>query len=368
MKNIALWGIFTLLFLLPVPGTSTAATLDERVEALEKRDAELYHTLEEKKAAGLKSEIAEHLSISGLLELEAGYEGLELNSGGSESSSDMVLATAQLGFEAEVTEHLSATLVLLYEDGEDAVIEIDEAVIAYSRDGWLANFGRQYVPFGEFPSHFVSSPLTVELGETQETAILAGYEHDLFSVSAFLFNGDAEKINGAGEAEEEHLRDWGVSAKVTPVEFLEAGASLLSDLADTGAELLDEYVERVPGWSAFIVAQLGPIAVSGEALGAMDSFDALDLDADGDGSGDQPLAWNVELAWGALENVELAARVEGSEELAGAPELQYGANVSWGPWESVSLSLEYLHGEFDRDFGEGIDSRDLVTTQLAVEF
>jgi hypothetical protein len=34
----------------------------------------------------------------------------------------------------------------------------------------------------------------------------------------------------------------------------------------------------------------------------------------------------------------------------------------------VSLSLDYLRGEFDRDFGDGVDTRDLVTVQLAAEF
>ncbi|MBE0618372.1 MAG: LbtU family siderophore porin [Proteobacteria bacterium] len=355
------------------PLTPSAATLEERVEALEQRDAELYHTLEEKKSVGLMTQISERLSISGLLEVEASYERLDLLDGDDESSSDLVLATAQLGFQAAVTEHISATLVFLFEEDETDPPEVDEGYVGYARSGWIGRFGRQYVPFGEYPSHFISDPLTLELGETRETAILLGYEHELFSLSAFLFNGDAEKVNGAGEPEDDHLKDWGVSAKVMPTDFLELGASLLSDLADTDAALVSECQDRVPGWSAFVVAVLDPIELSGEILGAVDSFDAADLDADEDGSGDRPLAWNLELAWDVMENVEIAARLEGSRELAGAPELQCGATVSWGPWEYVSLSLEYLHGEFDEDFGvdeddRALGSRDLFTSQLAVEF
>jgi hypothetical protein len=45
------------------------------------------------------------------------------------------------------------------------------------------------------------------------------------------------------------------------------------------------------------------------------------------------------------------------------PEDQYGAAVTYGLFENTSLSLEYLHGEFEND-----DERDLLTTQLAVEF
>jgi len=285
----------------------------------------------------------------------------------------LVLATAQLGLDAEVTEQVSATLVFLYEEDETDPPEVDEAYVGYTRSGWFGRFGRQYVPFGEYPSHFISDPLTLELGETRETAVLLGFESDLFALSGFLFNGDAEKVDDDGDPEEDHVKDWGVSAKMMPNAHLELGASFLSDLADTDADLGSEYHDRVSGWSAFAMAYFGPFNMSGEVLGAMGSFDDADLDADGDGSGDRPLAWNLELAWEALENVEVAARLEGSREFSGEPELQYGGDISWEPWKHVSVSLEYLHGEFDESFGvdedgRRLDSRDLITAQLAVEF
>jgi hypothetical protein len=372
-KNCPHRGIVAALFLGLAPLAASAATLEERVQALENRDAELYATLEEKKAAGLMTKIGERLSISGLIEVEAYYERLNLRTEDDESSSDLVLATAQLGFEAVITEHLSAALVFLFEEDETDPPEVDEVYVAYSRAGWFSRLGQQYVPFGEYPSHFISDPLTLELGETRETALLVGYQHELFSVSAFAFNGDAERVDGGGDPEEDHLKDWGLSAKVLPAAFLELGVSFLSDLADTDTELAGEYRDRVAGWSAFALARFAPVEVSGEVLGAVGSFDAADLDGDGDGSGDRPLAWNVELAWDLWEAVELATRLEGSRELAGAPQLQYGANASWEPWEHVSVSVEYLHGKFDDDFGVGeddrkLDSRDLFTTRLAVEF
>ncbi|NOY44686.1 MAG: hypothetical protein GXP50_04430, partial [Deltaproteobacteria bacterium] len=42
----------TLVVAVPLTA-SAAATLEERVEALEKKNAELYHTLQQKKQAGL---------------------------------------------------------------------------------------------------------------------------------------------------------------------------------------------------------------------------------------------------------------------------------------------------------------------------
>jgi hypothetical protein len=160
------------------------------------------------------------------------------------------------------------------------------------------------------------------------------------------------------------------------MENVELGASYLSDLADTDAELLEEYTERVGGWSAYAVLGFGDFEFSGEFLGATESFDAADLDEDGNGSGDKPAAWNLELSYAVAENIEVALRYEGSDEFAGQPERQYGVAASWAPWEHVNLALEYLRGEFDNDFagdlasdgGSPADKRDLVTAQLAFEF
>ncbi|NOY46278.1 MAG: hypothetical protein GXP50_12635, partial [Deltaproteobacteria bacterium] len=48
-RNLAVATALVLAF----PLSSAAATLEERVEALEKKNAELYHTLQQKKQAGL---------------------------------------------------------------------------------------------------------------------------------------------------------------------------------------------------------------------------------------------------------------------------------------------------------------------------
>ncbi|WP_298039358.1 LbtU family siderophore porin [uncultured Desulfuromonas sp.] len=340
-------------------------SLEGRMQALESTQAEIYHTLAEKKAAGLASRITERITLSGLIEVEATAEGIDFADGGSDAASDLVLATAQLGFGLELTESLSGDLIFLFE--EDATdLEVDEAAVNLELGPWSGRIGRQYLPFGVYNSHFVSDPLTLELGETRETALLAGYGRDLFTVSAFVFNGDAEKAGA-----EDHIRDWGVSLAVTPLEGIALGASYLSDLADTDADLLGgaDYGERTGAWSAYLVAAWRQLEFSGEYLGATGAFAAADLDADGNGAGDEPAAWNLEIAWYPSGTLEVAARYEGSDQFAGQPETQYGLCTSWGAWENVSLSLEFLHGEFEAAFAEaGEEERELVTAQLAFEF
>lgn len=362
-----------LLAILLVTSTAIAAEdVETRLERLEKSQAELYHTLAGKKGAGLESQIAERITLSGLVEVEVGFEQTELSDGSSYSQSDMTLATAQLGLAAQIADGISADIILLYE--EDATdLEVDEAAINLEKDQFFGRIGQQYLPFGAFHSHFISDPLTLELGETRETALLAGFGKAPFELSAFLFNGDAEKT---GESED-HIRDWGLSLVVAPAEGLELGASYLSDLADTDAELLfDEianpdnfFVDRVAGYSAYLTYEIGHFGIAGELLAAAEQFAAADLDIDADGEGDKPLAWNAEIFAALADEVELALRYEGSAELADQPESQYGACVSWGVRENVSLSLEYLHGEFDADFAtESQEERELVTAQLAMEF
>jgi hypothetical protein len=343
-----------ILLVFASPFRTAAESLDSRLQQLETRQAELYHTLQEKKGAGLMTKITERISISGLIEVEIFYESLDVE-GGKETVSDVALATAQLGFEASVTEHVGGTLILLFEEGEEEGVIVDEGTIDYERGHWKARFGRQYLPFGVYPSHMISDPLTLELGETRETALLVGYGTDLFHVSAYAANGDVDVID-----DNDVIDDWGVGLTLRPRDFLEFGASYSSDLADSDAELVELSTGNAGGWSAYGIGSFGAFEVSGEILGATEDLATIDPDV----NGTSPLAWNIEAAWHVRENVELAARLEGSDEFAGQPERQYGACVSWGPWESVSISLEYLRGEF----GDGEGDRNLFTTQMAMEF
>lgn len=365
MLNRFTLALAATLLLNPTLALAAEATdLDQRVKALEEKQSELYHTLEEKKSAGLATLLDGHLALSGLIEVETGYQRSRLRGGGSEKESDLTLATAQLGLAAKANDQLGATLALLYEEADDARIEVDEATIDLTQGPWQARVGRQYLPFGVFRSHFISDPLTLELGETRETALRGGFHHDNFAIEAFVFNGDAEQ-----DGRDSHLRDFGASLSLTPFEGLELATSYLSDLADSDSELVGSaFSRRVGAWSAAGVATFGPLEFSGEYLGALQSFAAADLDANGDGFGDRPRAWNLEAAWNPCESVELAARLEGSDQFPDQPQRQYGLGGSWGFYQNATLALEYLHGRFDQAFGDGAKSRDLATIQLALAF
>jgi len=369
MPQLFMIAVLTLLAGLPLAARADEAvaipaqkSLEERLQELEMRQAELYHSLAQKKEAGLAEQLTERLSVSGLLEVEASAATVSFTDGSDAATSNLTLATVQLGFDMKLNENVGGKLILLYE--QEGELEVDEATIDLARGPLFLRVGRQYLPFGYFYSHFISDPLTQELGETRATSLLIGYNDDLFTLSAFAFNGNNDEV-----AAEDHINDGGASLTVTLGEGLELGGSYISDLAESNAELLvAPYARRVDGWSAFVHHTRGAFSFEAEYLAAVRAFAPVDLDADHNGRGDRPQAWNLECAYRPVAGLELALRYEGSSAFVAQPETQYGFAVSWSPWEHTTLALEYLHGIFDPAFADGAATREQVTTQLALAF
>ncbi len=344
--------------LLAVETSSPALSLEERLQRLESRQVELYHTLAEKRSAGLSEAISKNMTLSGLIEVEGSATRLRLVDHSSDSASDLTLSTAQLGLDARVNEEVGVNLTLLYE--EDGELEVDEAFILFEHKSWNLSAGRLYLPFGAFHSHFISDPLPLALGETRKTALVLACQREIFTLSAFVFNGNEDKFGS-----EDHVNDGGLSLTVTPYDGLEIGASVLSDIAESGAELLggNGYSRRVAGWSTYAHLQQGRLGLEAEYLAAAHAFAASNL-AD---NVNQPRTWNLEVAWALTPAVELAARYGGSRELAEAPRHEYGVDLSWSPLAATTVSVEYLHGEFASSLAS-ISRSDQLTMQVALAF
>ncbi len=130
----------------------------------------------------------------------------------------------------------------------------------------------------------------------------------------------------------------------------------------------DRYVDRVAGASAYVRYWPGTYEATFELLGATRSIVELDNDRD------RPFAWNAEWVRAFPEQrLAVALRVEGSEELEDEPGLQYGIAATWRIGRQVSLTLEYLHGEFEGDLttnddDQAYDHVDRFGGLLSVEF
>lgn len=306
-----------------------------------------------------------NLSLGGAVEVEVGYED---NDEAGEKTSDIVLATVEIGIDAEINDKVSGHILLLWEE-DDTPLDVDEGTITLTAPyGLSLTAGKMYVPFGAFNSHFISDPFTLELGETNESALMVSYGADKFEVSLVVFNGDIHEPN-----DDDKVDDIVASVTVNPAEGISFGASYISDIAESDGDITgfvgttSPLTEIVAGYSAFFSGSFGPIAVEGEYLAAADEFNAGDVttalaDPDAVLSGDEPSAYNVEVAFAISDATEVAARYEGTDDLD-MSEKQFGVAVSHELYENTSLALEYLNGEYKSG-----KKRDLLTAQLAVEF
>lgn len=354
---------------------SEISNLKQRIEALE---AEGEHgNLAEEEAPFIIDALSRHLIIGGALEVEAGFEKTK----GEDSKSELNLATAELVLEAELNEAVSGHLVLLYEEEpDDDNLKVDEAVLSLTCPQPLLGItpslhaGRLYVPFGTFNSFMVSDPFTVDIGETQATAALLALESDYITLKGGVFNGTVDTGRDTVDS-------IVASAEITPVEGVAFGASWISDLAESGAELVADpalYNGSVAGGSTFVSLAFGPVSVEAEALTALRDFDLalvnLDTTVPADGpdtelSGKRPRAWNLELAIEPVERLQIAGRYEEMRDFAHDAR-RYGGTISWGMFDQTVLAVEYLYTNRDSEnviIGDKLDSQTL-TAQLAMEF
>jgi hypothetical protein len=376
-KAVKVWNLFLLLALslgLALPALSLAAEPSEELGLPER-----VKKLEEAMGKGDMSRWLDRISLSGLIEVEAGYEDYDYDDPAvdDEDSSDLVLATVELGIDVDFIKHVSGHVLLLWEEDDTEPLDVDEAFIRLDGEDVLPLYlqaGKMYVPFGNFETHFISDPNTLELGETRESAAVVGYANDLFDLSFGLFNGDIDE-----EGKDDHIDSFVASAVFTlpeeavPGLALTAGLSWISNIADS--DMLTDTIEdaaedagvdaviddKVDGMAAFLIATLNERwTLIAEYVGALDEFESDDIGVEGL----EPKTWNFELGCAVTDDLTVAAKYEGGDDLGDLlPDEQYGIVGSYGLFKYTTLSLEYLHGEFEND-----DERDLVTAQLAFEF
>jgi hypothetical protein len=313
----------------------------------------------------------DRLQISGLIEVEASHGKTDFKDSvvEDEKTSDVDLATVELGVDAKISAHVDGHVLFKYEDDD---LFVDEGFITIVGTETFPAYliaGRQYIPFGNFDSHFVTDPTTLVLGETNDGAVVAGYRFggEMVDVSIGAYNGDAKKSD-----KDDVVNSFVGSIVVSSIENIKFGASYTSNIAgsDTFNTVVvdpDNLDSLVGGWSAFVTFEfLERFKLIGEYVGALDNFKAGEIYDAADTKERKPSAWNVELGVAIIDNVELAARYEGSDD-GGADfllESQYGAVLNWGFFKNTNLALEYLHGEFEDD----VQETDSFIAQLAIEF
>jgi len=355
MKHLIL---ILVLLLTPLPALA-AQDFYLGTNRLEQLRSEIFTQVEQ-------GETCQIVSVTGLIEVEGSYS-LERQTNRDETDAfDLVLDEMRMGIDVQVTSWVGGTVSFSYREEVDD-LELDEATINAEYGLLKGRFGRQFLPVGLHRTWLVSDPLTREIGETRATALSLGLESTYLSLTGFLLRSQYDDTLDV----QNKLHDWGGALRFTLGDTLLVGAAYLNDLAETDAELLVQpYIEQVGGWSGWLRLSTPYLKLRGEVLRAERRFNPLDLDRNGDGLGDRPEVWLGELAIPLPMNLECALRYEGSRDLFGLPERQYGADLSWTILTGTTLSLEALRGEFDPLLTASgtLDRRDRLTLQMAVTF
>ncbi|MFO7606647.1 MAG: LbtU family siderophore porin [Desulfurivibrionaceae bacterium] len=315
---------------------------------------------------------SDRLTIGGVVEVEAGVYDDD-----TFTESDIAVATVELGIEAEVSDFSSAHVLLLYEDDDD--LQVDEAFITLGnleRNPFYLTAGKLYVPFGNYESQMVSDPLTLEIGEAREDALLVGIEVAGFYVSAYGFNGDTQ--DDGDDVVEHYGANLGYAFEAETVSF-DIGGGWISSIRDSdglsdilGAivedplDPLSPFVETeyIQGYSAHLIAGLGPLTLIAEYLTAADDL----LAANPFVTNSRISAYNVEAGVFfplAGRDAYVAVGYQETDEAlwAGLAEKRIVTAVAVEIMDGTSLALEWLNEE---DY-DGVDS-DIYTLQLAAEF
>lgn len=325
----------------------------------------LYRTRSERREAGLDREITPWLRFSGLAELEAIGETFSVEDADEGFTETEEVAVIQLGLVAEPLDWLAGELILEY-DSQPNEVFVEEAIISVDIGDWELAVGKQYLPFGAYYSNFLTGPI-LEIGETQETAAILTWDHeDRVEFSASVYEGVARR-----QDEGDNGIDYAFALNGIIHERLGVGISYLTDLGDADGRLLEDldnrFASKVAGLSAYAIWIGDSFESTFEILGAQKRFEDLDNDRD------RPLAWNLELALFAHPRAEINFRLEGSRQIEGFPETQWGVATNIQLHRRAFLTLEILNGQYKRGLALDDDENSLrtVTTigaQLAIAF
>lgn len=297
------------------------------------------------------------VEVTGLVEVELGASSTD-----TENTSDINVATVEVGLGAELSENASAQVVLLYEEN-DTPIEVDVAILTFDLPGSAFTFtlGQDYLPFGQYHTALVSDPLSLEIGETRETSVVLLYEQDLIHGAVYVFNGDQDQDG------KDQVNNFGVRFGVASNQMA-FGLDYASNIADSDG-LQDRNfgyaagADPVAGASVYGLVQFGEVTVSAEHLTVLDPLLV-------DGAGTEPAASNVELSLMSGDyTVGLAFETTDEAAFLELPENRIRLGMAKTLFEGTSLGIE-LSQDDDyavADGGTGGDSTNFVV-QLAAEF
>ncbi len=339
----------------------------QTADQLKTEAARIYRNSEERRESGLGTQVTDWLKVSGLIEIENEYLNNNFSNDIEVSRHDNPNLSLQVGLQIDATDWFSAEILFDAEYNAKVYFSrFEEILVKVENEQWEIKIGRLFLPFGEYYSHFVTSPI-LEFGETRANALVLEYSPlEDFEITGFILESRAEKVGGEDDF------DWGLGLRYsTDDPTIQMGAGFLSDLAESEERLLqsfqDTFKRRVSAWNAYARVGFDTFEITGELVQATRAFKEIKKNSD------KPFSYNIEFAYFPKETLQLSVRTEHSDELADQPSWRFGISGTWRPITRFNLSVDYLYGKFKNGFirddsGNTLNYRHLIAAQLALEF
>ncbi|NGZ28637.1 MAG: LbtU family siderophore porin [Magnetococcales bacterium] len=320
----------------------------------------------------------DRITLSGAVEVEA----FSMKDFARNRTSDINLATAELGLEMKINDWVKSKVVLLYEDPSTDPINLDHGTITLGnaeKTPFYFTTGLMTVPFGVFNTNMISDPLPLNLAENKrEGTVLLGFEKDGFYGSVYAFNGS---VNKGSDAIHQGGGQLGYKLDKDGLK-LDVGVDYTNSLDDSDG--LTNFVQAysapstIPEHAAAVgvhgMVQYAGVTAIGEYIAAQDTLQLGP--AVWNGRRAKPRAWQTELGY-TFEMMEKETTVsvgwQGSDQAFDAalaiPEDRKMCAIKVGIFENTTLGLEYAR---DKDYpvanGGTNNSAHTTTGQLAVSF
>jgi len=321
--------------------------------------------------ANVEENLTDQLNFYAVIEIEAAY--LDSSDwGDNDSVSDVILATAEFGFEMAIIEDVSINMVTLYKEG-DIDLDMHQGYLQLDNiagESLSINLGKMYLPFGQLETNLVNDTLALELVSTdqslgfRESAIAFNWENGNMNLGGYLFNGDID--------EQDQLNDWGLSFSYA-FENINLGIDYLNNITDSAmiAEALLEHEGIIPNSSLTAMA-IHANAEFGAITLLVEYVQTDDLDGIGFQSSNSPSVAQIDLGYDFGNGWAAGAAIQLTDDGAvlGLPETRFTAGVGTSFYhERVSLSFEFWHDEdYDSANGGSGEAINGLVMQVASEF
>jgi hypothetical protein len=305
------------------------------------------------------------------LQLRAGRTAIA--TGGNLDVSDLTVYWGEIGAGAEAGQLRGHASVLL--NSKENSIDLNEAYGEWhAEDGsWALRGGRILQPLGVrdtvFPTYSAASDLVyttanavggeISGGNTKLTAYAFNPRQELAGKNDTLsdYTVSLEFSNSSNDAPDHYRLVAGYTSNAAAADVSPAGAAAaLTDRTPAGS-LLSEYVWGCGRHRAVI-----------EYSWAFDAFAAADLDANGDGAGDEPRALNVEYIHTDSAAHEYGVRYEQTEQMADYAESRWGVMYGQRLNPFATFRLELSRGEFGDYSTIAADKDTQLNAELRIVF